>query len=689
MTWGTFLPGALLFTAVWGGCAWTAWRLVTCCDPAAVGALRISAFGVVFTGLLIGVHLVPAAAGILGRGSALVATAVAALLASRVTPRPAIAEAVTPGPRASPAWSWVLVAAAGGCVVARLVGYEWSHLDMPPDGIDLLSFHLPDVARFIQTGSIWHNDQFAPLFANGNYPQSADFPFLAAILPFRQDFLVRLVVIPFWPLLGITLYALGREVRAPASTSALVALMVCSMPVIVEPTFAAIQVDVIMYANYAAGVLFLVRHQRTRADRDLVIAGLAFGIAFGSKWYGVTAVGVVVALWWAWRLVSIRDRAALAAGTRLSAMIAVVGGIWMVRNLVLTGSPVFPAPVRPLGFTLFDAPRDIIGERFGFSIADYLGDGAILRHVVVPDWWDAFASSGLLLAGAAVVAGGLALRARHSGYPPATLILALLVAAAAVGVVYLVTPNTALGLRGHPVLVEENSRYLVPAILLLVPCVAWLLGRAGRWRPLTEGVLALAVILSILHAKQIDPPPGDVARGLVVVLLLAGSVTLVLRTGARRVPASTAVVVLLVGPIAALAAGHRLAIREAAARYLGEPTLAALQQVPAGSRIGLAGSWTIVGLAPAYPAFGPRLRSHVEYVGHFEDGLLQDHEDRSGFVAALARGRYDLLLVGGADRIDGLALPFETWARDAGWTVAVRDRRSALLRAPSGTGATR
>jgi hypothetical protein len=98
-----------------------------------------------------------------------------------------------------------------------------------------------------------------------------------------------------------------------------------------------------------------------------------------------------------------------------------------------------------------------------------------------------------------------------------------------------------------------------------------------------------------------------------------------------------------------------------------------------GTHVGLAGLWTDGGLPPVYAAFGNRLRSEVEYIGHFEDEMLRRYEDRDGFVGAVRRAGYDYLVVG-RGRPPQPEVDEERWARDAGYERVGESDRLTLWR---------
>ena len=137
-----------------------------------------------------------------------------------------------------------------------------------------------------------------------------------------------------------------------------------------------------MLFGFATGACFLLRRRRTGSTVDLVLAGLGLGLAFGTKWYAVWAVAIVLAVWAAGSLLERRGaRAVVRDGAVLCGLVALAGGIWMLRNLVESGNPVFPVEVSPLGLTIFDAPRDTVRESAGFTLLHYVGDGGRVERV--------------------------------------------------------------------------------------------------------------------------------------------------------------------------------------------------------------------------------------------------------------------------------------------------------------------
>ena len=667
LTGAEYLIGAAVLGIVLGASAAAAWILVVRRGDALRGVPRAVALATLTALFVFAAHLVPGVLGILSRGTvaacAMLLLALASLLAPRIgSGRTSGPPAVAPDGRVS---RWLAIAAvAAVCVYA--IAHIGGHFDEGTLQSDAATFHLPNVAEWINGGSFWAVDDFVYDRAAGNYPQTGDVYMLAVILPFDYDFLARLVGWPFVALLGLAVFAAARELAASRATAALVAAAVLAMPAVVYIAPVGLG-DPEMLGLFAAGGFFLLRWWRTRAGFDLALAGIGLGLSLGTRWYAVYAVGAVLAVW----LVALhaerrRERRAEPAGERrgsarlgaalaLGGLVAVCGGFWFLRTLVESGNPVFPVRVAPLGIELFDAPMDRIRGIYGFTLADYLGRPGVYRDSIFPQFLDFMGFVALALwagVAAAAVAAVRAWRRGTDGFAPR--VVALAAVAALIGLAYIVTPYTAAGPENDPSGAAVNARYVIPALVAAAPALAWLLGRLrGRVLLAAQAVLALAVLDGLLRAA--DQPGGEVGRGsvLAAAVMVAAAIALGprLRPLADRVRGSRKALVAsaAVAALALLVAGAAIESGFSAKRYVGLNPVVDLvnTQAPAGQRVGLVGEGWV-----SYPLFGPRLENEVRPVGQRIDGMLRAYPDRESFSRDVRQEGYDLVLVTEIDTLD-------------------------------------
>lgn len=630
-------------------------------------------------------HLVPGALGILTRGTPVAAAwlLLAAVAWKLPRARPA------PGGERPRAWapsggavSWLIAGGAAAAMALWLLATAWSHTAVPSEGIDTLTFHLPNLGKWIQSGTVWRVDEFVPLLANGNYPQNGDVVFLAVVLPWHNDAFVALVNPVYAAVSALAVFALGRELGAPRSTALLAGVVFAALPIVGLVTNGQAMTDSMMMAVFGAGLLFLVRHHRTDRASDLALAGLGLGLALGTKWYGTWAVAAVLAVWLAAQLAARRPaRVVVRRGAALGVIALLSGGFWLVRNLVESGNPLYPLKVSVLGATLFDAPRDFINECAGYTIASYVGTPHVWGRYILPAYRDTLGLAGLALGVGLLATAGVVIVARIRRRPPIpALVPAGIACALLLTLGYALTPYSAFGPQGHPILTGANTRYLLPALLVAAPLVAWTVGRAGRLRVLVEALALVAVVDGIRREFQVPLHVVAGVAGLLAVIAALGFV--VARLGGATAAALAATAGLLV-------LGYGRQHEYNGGRYKAdEPVTAWIStHAPSGHRIALTGSWSINGRSPVWPAFGPRLGNVVTYVGPTVRHQLREYASRAAWSAALRRGRYDLVVVGRGGRgrfcaLPGRSLDDDAWARGEGFRPIVRTSRLTLYAVP-------
>jgi Dolichyl-phosphate-mannose-protein mannosyltransferase len=586
------------------------------------------AWGVLASALFIAEHLIPLALGILNRGTVLATTALLLTWAVRKKGLSPHSRAVRKkGLSLFSRWVWLIpiVPAAGA------VAYLGRHAGEPSFSIDTLSFQLPQVARWIQTGSLWQLDQFFPDYSNATYPSHGNVLLLAVTLPYHSTFLARLVAVPFAAGTCAAVYASARELGAGRAWALLAASVLAATPVFARTALVGANTDPEFLFSLAAAVLILLRDR----EQERWIAAVALGLALGTKWYALTVIPPLALIW----LVARRPRKREVA--RMVAIAAGVGGIWMLRNWILAGNPLFPQPLGP-----FNAPRDIYRETAGSSLADYATDVHVWKTYLWPQFRDLFAGPGLLLTAVPVL--GLFRRGRTRAVAIAAL-LALLA--------YAVTPYSALGPPGMPVAAASSMRYALPALAL----GAMVLATAPR----------LAIPIAAIALLQGVPATYDPSLPLTEVVLAALGLGAAIAASVWR-PRAAAVT------LAILALIGINAIRTPSGYGAGDPAVAWLEaNAPSGHRIALAGDWSVPGLPPTLPAFGPRLANEVAYAGPFVRHMLRHERDPRRFAERL-RG-YDLVVVGRGFTPTGRPAPEEAWAQAAGFTPVASSSRLAVL----------
>ena len=675
MELGEYTVGLLFLAGTLGASLLAAAIVVVRRLPRLGGVPRVLAFGLVATTALIVVHLLPGATGLLTREAVLIVALVLLVAVWRLVPQLPGGEPLdAPDPMAdSGPVSWAIVAFVAAILGVAVVAEITIGLRTPAEDVDSLTFQLPNIGHWIQEKSFWSVNQFIPLQAHGNYPNNGDLMFLAVMLPFDSDALIRVVDVPFYLLAMLSIYAIGCEIRAPRAAAALAGLVFGALPIVHLATFSGAKTDPIFYAAFGAAVLFMLRYLRLGQTSELVLAGVGLGIAFGTKWYGVTSAAIVIGAFAVALLVQRRGVGAmLRGGGVLVGLTGLFGAIWLIRNWTDSDTPLFPQGV-PL---LADAPRDYHRACVGFSITDYLGKPDILREYIQPAAREMLGLSGALLVVAWFGATFTALRARRRGEP--MLVVGLLVGmTAALTLAWAVTPYTALGLPDRPSVAGPNMRYLVPGLMCGAALAAWWIGRLGRLRLVAEAIVGLAVLEGIRRGFDLPARNWVAGAGL---LAVAGATAFALVRLRGRFPQTRYAVTVAV--LLALIVAGGLYERQQA--YLNDrfsnsqTVIQELMKTPnGGRRVGMSGYYDPSQLAPIWPAFGPRLQNRVEYVGRFVDGQLNEFPDQASWQRRIEERGYEVIGVGHSSypkecKLPGAESDDDAFARAAGYELIAR-----------------
>jgi hypothetical protein len=356
-----------------------------------------------------------------------------------------------------------------------------------------------------------------------------------------------------------------------------------------------------------------------------------------------------------------------------------------VRNIVESGDPIYPKTLSIFGQRLFAGSHNDVIDRFGYTVADYLGKPSILRKYIYPGFKMEMGVAALVLIAGLVVAIGWSVRALRRADKPRAAAVVLAVAIATLGVcaTYVITPGSAYGPKDLPVAGAVNIRWLMPAVVLAAAVCASAAGSLRRWGVALELAGLVAVADGIDRGSAVD---SGTAAKFALVLALASVAALIVRRSAaarhwRTSPSTGLVAVAVVAVVVAVVALGRVDQRSFDRHsYASEdPVFAWIEaHTPTGHRIGLTGAVDVnTGLSPVLPAFGPRLGNRVTFVGDVVRHSVEVPARETAFRAELVDGRNDLLMIGLA-----VAGQTEAWARGLGYRLIVRSTRVALYAAP-------
>jgi len=327
-------------------------------------------------------------------------------------------------------------------------------------GFDSTWYHGPFAAGFFQSGNTLDLHFIAPQFLAWFYPANGEIFHSVGMLAFGRDLLSPLLNLGWFAGCLLAAWCIGRPYRVAPWSLALGAIAL-SVPALADQAGEA-RNDVVGIFFLLAAVALVLNAWGARGEGGrglsvgaLAVAGLAAGLAAGTKLNFLLPAGVLVFGLFAIAPRGTRWRALAVAGLAAAAG----GGYWYLRNLVHTGNPL--PWVDQLGPVSLPAPDQALGGREAHSVLGYLSDGAVWS-----DWFLPGLHHGLWIAWPLIAAAALAglLLCLGRGASPA------LRATGAVGLAtalaWLVAPTSASGPEGMPRGFESGLRYLAPALVL-------------------------------------------------------------------------------------------------------------------------------------------------------------------------------------------------------------------------------
>ncbi|MFB3906677.1 MAG: ArnT family glycosyltransferase [Acidobacteriota bacterium] len=330
------LQVAITAFAAWTLGRWTLGRFVTFSHP----ALRIAAC--MTTGFLIWSHLTfgLAVAGFVSRQAA----------AGLLTLASALAVAEMIRLRRAPAWRRVWPAlkrpSAPAFTVALLavlyIAFLLAVAALPPTGVDEMLYHLEVPRQFLESGH-------QPFFRDNNqayFPHFGEMLFLNG-LSLGGETAARLFHTLFALILGLAVYGFAREALT-ASHSLLAAAVLLTVPSLIVVAASA-YVD-LMFSSFAfLALVALVKFLESGETVWVVVAGIMAGGACSTKYTGIQLVLLLVLI------LLIQQLRGAVTGWKFGALLLptlafLIASPYYVRNLALTGWPLFPFHIP--GFTL-------------------------------------------------------------------------------------------------------------------------------------------------------------------------------------------------------------------------------------------------------------------------------------------------------------------------------------------------
>ncbi|MFH2137680.1 MAG: hypothetical protein ABII88_04150 [Candidatus Omnitrophota bacterium] len=185
-----------------------------------------------------------------------------------------------------------------------------------------------------------------PLRDTSYFPQNGSLVMLWAYITSKNMHILNLIQIPFAFIFALSTYSIAKKlnIKNPAVTIPIilftpVVMLLCSVS----------YVDLMFGCFIVAGINFILGYSQTKKPLFVMLSCIALGLSAGMKPAGIIAIPIgLIFLIFSYNQKTSRNNIII-GGVLLFA----AGGFWYIRNLILTGNPVFPYTIKLLGVKLF------------------------------------------------------------------------------------------------------------------------------------------------------------------------------------------------------------------------------------------------------------------------------------------------------------------------------------------------
>jgi hypothetical protein len=222
-----------------------------------------------------------------------------------------------------------------GAIVV-LVAHALYAIGRLPTEFDCLMYHMPFMDHWLQAGTLTTAES-----ARWSTPANCELLGVWITGAFSGDFLVPLNNLPIVLVWLFGTFELGLQCGLGYGWRSVAALATIATVETFRQTGTA-ENDLMVAAFYIAGLAYLMRYLKWKSSFDAVLFSVCLGLLAGTKFF---ALGYASVLFAVWKFVVARSQG-WKATFKINAFIAVgcgiFGGYWYLRNLIMTGYPLFP-----------------------------------------------------------------------------------------------------------------------------------------------------------------------------------------------------------------------------------------------------------------------------------------------------------------------------------------------------------
>ena len=268
----------------------------------------------------------------------------------------------------------------------------------PPFGWDDLNYHFTFAVEWLKSGTLVNPIVVSDYPAPSYYPLNGSFIFFWLLLPFKNVFLADLGQVPFYIIVFLSMYSIGKKVGLKHRYSIYASILLLLVPNYFKQMRIA-YVDVMVTGFFMLALNFLANLRKDFNLKNVLLVGLSCGLLIGTKIIVIPHALIITFCFLGLSFFGlVRNKLYLRFFSSVLIFILAVlitGGFSYMRNFVMTGNPVYPLQLKIFGITFF---KGVLGGEFINNEAGAFALGKFLFHEGVGAGFILYVIPGLILA---------------------------------------------------------------------------------------------------------------------------------------------------------------------------------------------------------------------------------------------------------------------------------------------------
>ncbi len=237
---------------------------------------------------------------------------------------------------------------------------------------DSVSYHLPFIAKWLQTGNLatpYFTAFSSPL---GYYPSNYELLDLWTAVPFNSDYFFHLLNFPLLILLALAVYGICRNFKISRKIGVISTGLIFYMPIFLKQAGTPL-VDLFFTLTFVLTIYFLQEILKNKNEPlDFLAFGLCVGLFIGTKYLGLPYATIPILLLLILSCAPSQRKGKLKGLLIIIIGIFLTGSFFYLRNWLTTGNPIFPVEISLFGKQIFEGYQ---------NVNQFIDSSALIRHL--------------------------------------------------------------------------------------------------------------------------------------------------------------------------------------------------------------------------------------------------------------------------------------------------------------------